>query len=556
MSGQPGRGARIYLSSSKRKEAERQPGQALGVLKRPLARLGFRGLRLPRFGRPRRLGSLTWLVLVLVFGLIAGSAFLRAYFGPVTPDQIAFHLRHGGLEYADPRFAMRALRWGLGVALLVAASALLLACLGRRGRQAVWAVLGTWAAASVAATVTDPCRPEPGGADPLERHYADPGMQSFARAPGMAPDMLVVFVESLDQSYARTDDPDLSDIPRLSALQRRAQTFGTLHNLSGASWTVGGLFTALCGVPLGRVGLMSTHALEYSRHFFRGGTCLTDLLVAQGWEASFYGGASLRFAGKGQFLADHGVARRFGREQWRAMGVPVPSSGWGLLDSELVEQAWRDMNRPRSGQAPRLSLLLTVNTHGPSGFHDPGCTGGEAAGAAEDDLDEAGDLPGQDTEDPASAEGAARMRAALRCSDASVARLVERFLAQRDGRPKVVWVMGDHLTPRPMPEQGLPPQGSPRAVFHAMLRVDAAGRALGASVLHRRFTHADVMPTLAEAAGLRWGPHPHRLGVGVSLLHPHGAATLAEKMGFETLDGALSCPSPVFERLWLGARPG
>jgi hypothetical protein len=525
------------------------------VLERLLARLGLQALRLPRFGRPRRLGSLTWLVLVSVLGLIAGSAFLRAYFGPVTPDQIAFHLRHGGLEYADPRFAMRALRWVMGVAVLVAGSALLLACLGRRGRQAVWAVLGTWAAASVAATVTDPCRPEPGGADPLERHYVDPGAQAVSRAPGIAPDVLVVFVESLDQSYARPDDPDLSDLPRLSALQRQAQTFGALHNLSGASWTVGGIFTALCGVPLGRVGLMSTHALEYARHFFRGGTCLTDLLGAQGWEATFYGGASLRFAGKGQFLADHGVSRRFGREQWQAMGVPVPTSGWGLLDSELVEQAWRDMNRPRPGQAPRLSLLLTVNTHGPSGFHDAGCAGGDALGAAEDDLDEAGDLPGHDTDDPASPSGVARMRAALRCSDASVARLVERFLAQRDGRPKVVWVMGDHLTPRPLPEWELPPAVAQRTVFHALIRTDASGRLLPASASDRRFTHADVMPTLADAAGLRWGPHPHRLGVGVSLLLPGGAATLAEKLGFERMDGALSCPSPLFERMWMSAAP-
>lgn len=506
--------------------------------------------------RPRRLGPLAWLVLVLLFGVIAGSAFLRAYFGPVTADQLAFHLRHGGLSYADPRFALRAVRWGLGVALLVGSAALLLACLGRRGRQGVWAVLGTWAAASVAATVTDPCRPEAGATDPLARHYVDPGSLRVARAAGAAPDVLVVFVESLDQSYARPDQPDASDIPGLSRLQRQAQTFGELRNLSGASWTVGGIFTALCGVPLGRIGLMSTHALEYAQHFFRGGTCLTDLLVAQGWEASFYGGASLRFAGKGQFLADHGVQRRFGREQWQAMGVPVPTAGWGLLDSELAEQAWRDMNRPRAGQAPRLSLLLTVNTHGPSGFRDPGCAGGGSAAGAEEDLDEAGDLLGQDPDDPVSVSGVARMRAALRCSDAAVTRLVERFIAQRDGRPKVVWVMGDHLTPKPLPEVALPPAARPRTVFHVLLRIDAAGRPLPARSARRQFTHADVMPTLAEAAGLRWAPHPQRMGVGVSLLHPQGAATLAETMGFERMDGALSCPSPVFERLWMAGRTG
>lgn len=503
------------------------------------------------------IGARSLAALLLLLLLIGGTAFVRAYFGAVTPDQLGFHLRHGGLEYGDPRFAMRTMRWGLGLILLAGGFGLLLACLGRRGRQAVWAVLGTWAAASVAATVIDPCRPEPGGVDPLERHYVDPGEQRMARSPGMAPDVLVVFIESLDQSYARPDAPDASDIPHLSRLQQQAQTFGALHNLSGASWTVGGIFTAMCGVPLGRIGLMSTHALEYAQHFFRGGTCLTDLLVAQGWEASFYGGASLRFAGKGQFLADHSVTRRFGREEWQALGVPVPTTGWGLLDSELVEQAWRDMSRPRQqGGAPRLSLLLTVNTHGPSGFLDRGCSGGDGVGPTEDDLDEAGDLYAQDPEDPASASGVARMRGALRCSDAVVAQLVERFIAQRDGRPKVVWVMGDHLTPKPLEELALPPPARPRTVYHAMLRVDGGGRVLAGIPGQRRFTHADVMPTLAEAAGLRWGPTPHRLGVGVSLLHPQGAATLAEKMGFERMDGALSCRSPVFERLWMGARSG
>lgn len=493
--------------------------------------------------------ALLWLLLLL----IVASAFVRAYFGPVTPDQLAFHLRHGGLEYADPRFVRRALRWGAGLVLLGAASVWLLARLGRSGRQAVWAVLGTWAAASVAATVTDPCRPEPGAPDLLERAYVDPGTQRVVGPSRQAsPDVLIVFVESLDQSYARPEAPETSDIPRLSALQQRAQTFGALHNLSGASWTVGGLFTALCGVPLGRIGLMSTHALEYAQRFFRDGRCLTDLMAAHGWEASFYGGASLRFAGKGQFLADHGVTRGFGREQWQAMGVPVPSEGWGLLDSELVEQAWRDMNRPRVGHAPRLSLLLTVNTHGPSGFQDPGCGAGEGAAPLDEEGDDAPDLTLPDAQDPGSASGLARMRSALRCSDAAVVRLVERFVAQRDGRPKVVWVMGDHLTPRPLEQLGLPPPAWPSTVYHAMLRVDALGRLLPAPVAQRHFTHADVMPTLAEAAGLQWGPHAHRLGVGVSLLHPQAGPTLAERMGFERLDGALSCPSPVFERLWMG----
>jgi phosphoglycerol transferase len=499
--------------------------------------------------------------LALVLALIVGTAFLRAYFGPVTPDQLAFHLRHGGLGYADPRLAMRAVRWGLGAVFMLGVAALLLACVGTRGRRIVWGVLGGWAAASVAATVTDPCRPgdAPAGADALEAHYVDPSRERFEAPPEAGrPDILVVYVESLDQSYAAPDAPQASPVPGLSRLQREGQTFGALRNLSGASWTVGGIFTSLCGLPLGRVGLMSTHALEYAPSFFRGGTCLTDVLAALGWEVSFHGGASLRFAGKGQFLADHGVARRFGREQWQAMGLPVPATGWGLLDTDLAEQAWRDISRPAGGgsaRAPRMNLLLTVNTHGPSGAWDPTCAA-EGGSPLDDDLDEAAEEAHSEPEDPASRTGVARMHHALRCTDAAVAKLVSRFLGQADGRPKVVWVMGDHLTPRPLQDVQLPPAAATRTVFHLLVRRDANGRIVPVprAAAARTFTHADVMPTLAAAAGLRWGPHAPRLGVGVSLLD--GSPTLAERVGFERLDGQLSCPSPLFERLWMGGAPG
>jgi hypothetical protein len=64
------------------------------------------------------------------------------------------------------------------------------------------------------------------------------------------------------------------------------------------------------------------------------------------------------------------------------------------------------------------------------------------------------------------------------------------------------------------------------------------------------FSHFDVMPTLAEAAGLRWTPQAHRLGLGVSLLAPQAPPTLLERSGRELLDARLSCPSPLFQRLW------
>jgi len=292
------------------------------------------------------------------------------------------------------------------------------------------------------------------------------------------------------------------------------------------------MFTALCGLPLQPVGLMSHNSLEYSRGFFEGGQCLTDLLAARGWDISFYGGASLKFAGKGRFLEEHHVARRFGAEQWLQRGIPVPHEGWGLLDSDLAEQAWADMQRPRRDGEARMSLLLTVDTHGPSGAHDRGCI---PDAAADDEDDEPADV----------------MREALRCTDGVVAQLVERFVGNRDGRPKVVWIMGDHLNPEPLLNGELQPAAHGRTVFHALARYDAQGRALPADDQQRRFTHVDILPTLAEAVGLRWSSQPHRLGLGVSLLADRPEATLAERDGMAVVNGRLSCRSPLFQRLWM-----
>lgn len=494
----------------------------------PAARL------LPALPSPR--AAVLAAVVLLLWSVVGTTWFLRTYLGPVTPDQVMFHLQNGGLDYADPRMIWRACRCFMAVLALTALSLWLLRRMRRWHGRALLAGLGMGAVVSVQATVVDPCRPEADGSDYLARYYVDPARVG-AQPPEVKPDVLVVFVESLDEAYTRPRPTREVLLPQLTQLQDDFQTLGQLRNLSGASWTVGGMFTALCGVPLQRVGLMSHNSLEYSRRFFQGGRCLTDLMAQAGWEITFYGGASLKFAGKGRFLQDHQVARRFGADEWRARGVAVPTAGWGLLDSDLTELAWADMQRPRRGDTPRMHLLLTVDTHGPYGAHDARCQAGADADPDADEDDEPADI----------------MRGALRCTDRVVAQLVQRFLAERNGRPKVVWVQGDHLNPEPLLDAQLQAQPQGRTVFHALTRVDAEGHPLPAQDAQRVFTHVDILPTLAEAIGWRWSAQPHRLGLGVSLLAEPAAATLAEREGLGTLDARLSCRSPLFQRLWMSA---
>lgn len=470
---------------------------------------------------------LTPLLLFLLIFLVSGSAFMRKYLGPVTPDQLLFHPQYGGLDYADPRMVSRALRYLAGTLLLTLLATWALRRMAPRLQRGLWLLLLGGAAFSVSATVDDPCDDEQ--ADTIATRYVDPAAQRFEQS-GSPPDLLIVFIESLDERYAEPSRPQGAALAELADWRSHGRRFGEMRTLGGSSWTVGGLFSALCGVPLQPVGLMSRHALEYSTRFFDGGACLTDVLARQGWELSFYGGASLKFAGKGLFMARHHVGRRFGREQWQQQGVPVPAEGWGLLDAALTEQAWADMQRPREGNKPRASLLLTVNTHGPSGTADPGC------GQSED-----GELSTDE-----------QMARALACTDHVVAKLARRFAAQADGRRKLVWIMGDHVGPTPLLFDGTDEQWRQRGLFHALARFDGQGRAEPLPPARpRSFSHLDVLPTLAEALGLRWQPQSHRLGLGVSLLADEQPPTLLEQQGFERSNAQLACPSPLFHRLWV-----
>jgi hypothetical protein len=151
---------------------------------------------------------------------------------------VLFHLQNGGLDYADPRMLWRACRCLMAVLGLTVLSLFLLRRMKRWHGRLLLALLGTGAVVSVNATVSDPCQPEADGSDYLARHYVDPA-QVRLQAPAEPPDVLIAFVESLDEGYTRPREPHAALLPRLTRMQDDFQTLGELRSLSGASWTVG-----------------------------------------------------------------------------------------------------------------------------------------------------------------------------------------------------------------------------------------------------------------------------------------------------------------------------
>ena len=75
-------------------------------------------------------------VVFLLWTVVGAAWFLRTYLGPVTLDQVLFHLHNGGLDYADPRMIRRACRCLLVVLALTVISLFLLRRMRRKLAQA------------------------------------------------------------------------------------------------------------------------------------------------------------------------------------------------------------------------------------------------------------------------------------------------------------------------------------------------------------------------------------------------------------------------------------
>jgi hypothetical protein len=99
-----------------------------------------------RLDRP---GALTarwvwWLAglgLLVLWMVVGATWFLRTYLGPVTWDQVLFHLQHGGLDYADPRMLWRGFRCLLAVLLLTLLSLCAVRRCARLLRGVAWSAL-------------------------------------------------------------------------------------------------------------------------------------------------------------------------------------------------------------------------------------------------------------------------------------------------------------------------------------------------------------------------------------------------------------------------------
>ncbi|WP_136247189.1 sulfatase-like hydrolase/transferase [Halomonas borealis] len=460
----------------------------------------------PRRRWPWSLGPL------ILWGLYA---YLAGSFGSVDLGAVFFHLQAGIEEHGGHGRLVAATLYTLGILAVLAAFIWLVRADSRWARWerllAVVLLVGNPLLLGLgqrgAALITED------GAW-LERHYVSPEIHSAADDP---PNLLVLYLESLERTYADRERFGDAYAP-LAELGRRGVVFEGVRQLDNTGWTMAGMIASQCGTPLMPAGLLHDSQFDPLERVVPGVDCLGDLLAARGYDLSYLGGASTRFAGKGRFYTDHGVARVSGRETLAPrLEDPDYLNSWGLYDDSLYDFTLEEIRRREAEGGPWGVIALSLGTHPPAGHPARACEARQGEHDGEDIL------------------------YAVECSAWLVKRLVERLEAEGLLANTLVVIASDHLSMRVSAWESL--IAGPRANTLMLLHNDLVPRRL-----RREASTMDTLPTVLEAMG--FGLEHHRAGLGVSLLSTE--PTLVERHGLKPLNARLKEETALQRRLWQG----
>lgn len=290
-------------------------------------------------------------------------------------------------------------------------------------------------------------------------------------APGK--NLVWIYLESLERIYWDSKVfPGLT--PNLDRLRKQGLDFSGFETFMGANYTMAGLFSSQCGVPLftsAFAGLddVAGNTTDVST-FHPRIACFGDVLHKAGYTQIYMGGAPITFSNKGLFFHLHGYDEALGLTQLEAQaGGKLPQLGWGLYDNVLFKLALDRYRELAAGRKPFNLSLLTLDTHPPDGRPSPGC--------------------------PKYAANDNGMLQAVHCTDYLVGKFIDALQKEPGWGNTVVVIMSDHLMMRNDAEP-LYPNGYDRRP--ALLVLNA-----GQGKRPARMYHMDIAPTLLDLLDVR-----------------------------------------------------
>lgn len=289
-----------------------------------------------------------------------------------------------------------------------------------------------------------------------------------AQDPGSLKNIIFLYAESLERSYSNKALFGQDLTPNLTQLETEALNFTNLKQVSGTGWTMGSIVSSQCGRPMpssfGVNSLFST-----IKNPLPDTTCMGDILASQGYSVEFIGGASLDFAGKGNFLETHGYTKVMGLNELSKM-LPDNAglSDWGVYDEHLFDLAIKRIHQLEQSDSPYAMTLLTLDTHHPDGYPSPDCN-------LEDSFE---------------------FESVILCSDGKISKFIKELRTKYPNT--IVALMSDHLSMRNGLHEKLISANESRRLRFSIWSDSVVPR-----VISTEGFHFDVAPTLLGLVGIK-----------------------------------------------------
>lgn len=339
--------------------------------------------------------------------------------------------------------------------------------------------------------------------------------------PARQKNLIIVYMESVERTYRYFPTTQASFAP-LAEIEDRGLAFTGIGQVTGTHFTAGGLVASQCGVPLLPKGMFNVRKklregvnLDMGFEDFLGRVeCLGDILVGDGYNASYMNGSELAIFAKGDFFRTHKYQRVFGRDSLPNPALEPRQNIWGLDDDYIFEKARQEIAYLSKQDKPFLLSMLTVATHGPDAFVDTQCKYPPVADSM---------IP-----------------AAIQCTGDHVQSLVDEVDRLGLTDDTIIVVMSDHLAMANTLKPSFDAFTGDRHNFFTVLGAGQQGK------ISKPGTTLDVYPTILELLGYRL--EDGRANMGVSLVS--SLPTLATRLGIPQLDAAIVDNTALQRRIW------
>ncbi|AFL68828.1 sulfatase-like hydrolase/transferase [Sulfurospirillum barnesii] len=329
------------------------------------------------------------------------------------------------------------------------------------------------------------------------------------------PNLVYIFAESLEETYF---DEKLfpSLMTKLRPIREQSTLFTEIKQAQGTSWTIAGMTSVLCGLPLvtPSTGKHSPQGNSMSKMstFYSGAVCMSDMLHKEGYKMVYRSGSSLEFAGVDKLYRTHkfedikGINELKSRLKDKRYQTP-----WGLYDDTLFDLSMSDFLRLSKSKQKFALFISTMDTHHPHGHVSKGCKANRYK------------------------EGDNSMLNAVACADELIAHFIEQIQKSPYGNNTIIVVGSDHLAMHNMAIDDLM-KGKRRNQFIVIDPRQSHGKKV-----EKVGTTLDIGATILPFLG-----YEADLGLGRNLLKEE--PSLAEK--FSNFDALLSAWSKEISHFW------